>query len=536
MPWSKANLPEHVKKLGEKQQRQWMHVANGCLEDGGEEGRCIKMANGVVKKEIDDFYKGSLMADSTLKELNDLKASLDSGLLKDEDILTAAKSYQYVDSYEYETRKLSQSEANYRPTGGGKSQACSNCKFFVSPARCTVVSGEIAPNGLSDMWQAVPTYVPEPIPVVIVGGMKEQKEPSFVDKVKAGIASLIGVTPEPNSPLGLTIFKQADGSYRWFARYSNSWEDRDKELITQDAHKEFVEWATSNKMYPELWLWHTPGTRFGVADWLDFSDGFAHASGVVDDTPQAKSTVEYLSTLPAGYLGVSHGFQCKQDGRFITKYRSFEVSVLPSEVASALGTDFNVFGKETDIMAFSKTQREFLVANMGEEAVTQLEARSEKAASALKATGLAFKEAEGVEQAKEQVTSNEGIKELTALVAQTLSTVNELSESIVGVKAIAEEALTTAKKSKDETVEDEFLARVAKAVQVARPTDSKSNEVDAAKAKELGTPAATAPIPGIDPNDFFGSQILAGLGAAGAAQTAIGGVGSPAVAAVTTGQ
>lgn len=532
MPWDKSNLPSNVQKLPETKQSQWMHVANGCLKDGKEEGTCVRMANGVVKKAL------SLEAEAwTIPDIEAMAAAFPTDGVSDDTLVQAEKDYQYVASYEYAERQLSQEEANYRPTGGGKAQACANCRFFVSPARCTVVAGIISPTGLSNEWMAERTYTPEPIPVVIVGGMKEHN-PSFVDKVKAGVLSLVGMPQTPDSPLGLTIYKQADGSLRWFARYSNAWEDRDKELITQDAHKEFVEWATSNKMYPELWLWHTPGTRFGVSDWLDFSDGFAHASGVVDDTPQAKSTVEYLSSVASGAIGVSHGFQCKSDGRLITKYRSFEISVLPSEVASALGTDFNVFGKETDIMAFSKTQREFLVGNMGEEAVAALEARSEKARDALKATGLAFKEAEGVQQAQQSVTESEGIKELTALVAQTLGAVNELTESVVSIKATADEALATAKKSKDETVEDEFLARVAKAVSVARPTESAANTVDPSKVKEIGTPAGVAPIPGIDPNDFFGSQIMAGLGAAGAAAAggAATGVGTPAVAAVTTGQ
>ena len=65
------------------------------------------------------------------------------------------------------------------------------------------------------------------------------------------------------------VWKEADDEYRWLAVYSNKWRDEDSppEILASAAHKEFVEAVDKGDWpYPELWLWHIPGSRFGVAD------------------------------------------------------------------------------------------------------------------------------------------------------------------------------------------------------------------------------------------------------------------------------
>lgn len=49
MPYDPGNPPEKISHLPAKTQRQWVHVFNSCMEKHGDEGRCHKMANGVVK-------------------------------------------------------------------------------------------------------------------------------------------------------------------------------------------------------------------------------------------------------------------------------------------------------------------------------------------------------------------------------------------------------------------------------------------------------------------------------------------------------
>ena len=589
MPYSSTSeLPAYVKKLPDTKQRQWMHVFNSCMKDGGDDSKCFAMANGVVKKEIADFELPP-SAHGPSAEFADPQSEL---------IAIAEKQYQYVESYDYASRQLSQQEADYNPVGGDGTEACSNCRFFISPARCAIVSGEIAPNGVSDYWQATPTYEPSPLPVIIVGndtvtksssdpagtsdamseGTKLQRAgmsrssfayvdsgggkhlpihdaahvrnalarfnqthfesdgakkrayrkilaaarrfgvdvskkalgdggPSFASRALKALGLRLNPPREKaisdlhcsvSDVLGgeaLQIVKQADGQLRWFARYSNAWEDRDKELITEAAHKEYIEWADSTKNYPELWLWHTAGTRFGEADWLDFTEGFTHASGLIDDNPQAKAVVKALAAAAesGAELGVSHGFMSLQTGKYITKYRDFEVSVLPIERAAVWTTDFNVLGKET-MMGFTAEKRKFLVDALGEDTVTKLEDATKGVSGQLKQLGIEYKSAEEQEQTSEKAV----VAVLAEQVAELTGAVGALAQKITASEAAAataQKAATDAnaavqevKKSDDEKIEDAFLAKVAKAVGVlgtgVRPTASAENVVSTDGAKE----------------------------------------------------
>lgn len=51
MPYNSIDeLPKHIKRLPEKKQRQFMKVFNSCYEEYKDEGKCMAMANGVVKE------------------------------------------------------------------------------------------------------------------------------------------------------------------------------------------------------------------------------------------------------------------------------------------------------------------------------------------------------------------------------------------------------------------------------------------------------------------------------------------------------
>jgi len=587
MPYaSNAELPAYVKKLPEGKQSQWRSVFNSCMKDSGDEGRCFRVANGVVKRKEVDWELGDEPYEAEIEVLD-----------------AAEKSYQYVESYEYESRKLPQDQAGYNPVGGGNEKACSNCMFFVSPARCTVVSGEIAPNGLSDQWRATPEYTPAPIPVVVVGNdwMEDKSSDeklrrseisassfAYIDQdgnrklpihtaghVRNALArfnqtdfesaharrrayarimaaarrfgvevsnppkkswggrlrELIGVEPDdtaqpptegvtappykaPEAQGVFGVVKQADGKLRWYTRYSNAWEDRDQEILTEAAHKDYVSWAYETGTFPELWLWHTGGTRFGEADWLDFSDGFAHASGLIDNGKE--SVVEAIS---AKDVGVSHGFLSLQQGKYVSRYRTYEISVLPREWAAVETSGFNVLDatKESEVMAFTEERRKWLVEALGEDAVGKLEKSTESMATQLKELGVEYKEAEE-KKASEEQASSEGYKALAEQVANLTTVVGQLA----GVVTEQKKALDGVQKSDDEKIEDAFLARVAKAFGqnggVTRPTEDTKNVEGA------GSPAGTSQ------PDFFSTMIAEQMGFA--AKNAAS-VGTPAMAAVS---
>jgi uncharacterized protein YdaT len=50
MPWEVSDVDRHFKGLSDKEKRMWIHVANGALESGDDDGTACHKANGVVKK------------------------------------------------------------------------------------------------------------------------------------------------------------------------------------------------------------------------------------------------------------------------------------------------------------------------------------------------------------------------------------------------------------------------------------------------------------------------------------------------------
>ena len=178
----------------------------------------------------------------------------------------------------------------------------------------------------------------------------------------------------------VTTAKDSKGTWRWLAVVSNQFRDRDGEIITEKAHQDFVRAVAEEEIpHPELWLWHTPGTKVGQSDLVAYSDGFLLASGTFDDA----ATAERLSTMEAE-LGVSHGFRKQQTGSDITAYRTFEVSLLPHEWAANPWTAVDFSNKEKD-MALTDEQRAFLAQALGEEKAKEIEATLPAAADKIKA-------------------------------------------------------------------------------------------------------------------------------------------------------
>lgn len=209
---------------------------------------------------------------------------------------------------------------------------------------------------------------------------------------------------------GLSLFRQKDGRTRFYTVWSNNFKDREGEIFTAAAHKEFVQWATDNGEYPELWLWHTEGSKFGQVDWLDFTDdGFVHASGLVDAGKEA------LAETLAGQEdnGVSHGFFGLQAGNLIHAYRSYELSVLPLSNAAVWTTSFNILSESgAKEMAFTPEKRKFFEGiGISDDQIKEWEGRTENLSAALKGLGLESKAADlGVDvpppPTQEQVVEN----------------------------------------------------------------------------------------------------------------------------------
>lgn len=420
---SDSKLPSNVEGLSLATRKQWVGAWNGrfrdCRSDGGSMSTCessaFAVANAAIKElNVEDHAEPTPDGQIATKEPETATAEPETSTGKAEKPTERKKDHQFVDSWEYSSRQVSQTNANYMPLGGTGERACANCQFFISPAACSVVENfpqAISPTGLSDLWRAreLPIDAMTPIPVVIVeeqdaalsevgDGSKRYSvtfPPALKDRFFGAIKGLANLTHKETSSADSPFIVQKDksGEWRWFARASNKWRDLDHppEILSEAAHKDYVNWVDATGAYPDLWLWHTPGTKVGKADWVDYSEGFLHFSGTFDEGKEAVA----LNLQATPELGVSHGFKyvhSDESQGIIGWYRTFEVSPLPRSAAANPWTTMEVIQKELG-MAFDSKKRAFLVAQLGEEETARRENDTKAAATALAEAGVESKQA-----------------------------------------------------------------------------------------------------------------------------------------------
>lgn len=187
----------------------------------------------------------------------------------------------------------------------------------------------------------------------------------------------------------MVIEKDSAGNWRWVGWVSNNFEDRSGDIITEAAHREYVDWVNKDlaERAPVFTSCHAPGTvREHPVDFVAYENGFLVMSGKLNE-----AEAEQLMTVSKDYdIGMSHtswGLRDAKNSQMIVKYRSFEVTDLPVATADNPFTTVDVLSKEEGM----NDQLEYLSKLLGSK---------EKAEKALKLkTGLAQKELEeaGVE-------------------------------------------------------------------------------------------------------------------------------------------
>jgi hypothetical protein len=207
------------------------------------------------------------------------------------------------------------------------------------------------------------------------------------------------IVPNPKKQLFVVQKSKEDGRLRVLMPYSNFFRDREKELFTEAAHKEYVEAAESGRaLYPDLHLWHGgPDTRWGTVETVSYVDGFAIAGGVVDE---GKEWVAYKLKEMADRdeLAVSFGYMglLGSEGLYHL-YRPFEISPLPvgSEANPYFIDLMNVAeGSKENGVAFSDKKKDWLKTHFkfDDAAIAAAETSYGATADNFKALGLEFKE------------------------------------------------------------------------------------------------------------------------------------------------
>lgn len=157
---------------------------------------------------------------------------------------------------------------------------------------------------------------------------------------------------------------------RWLMVAGHNGRDREQEIFPLTALELNVKAIRQTGIYPEAWVDHTPGTRWGLADFVDVLDGVYVASGLVDDNPLAESVAVALGEK-ADTLGVSHAYAIvEQVGSEIRSFFDYELSVLPRERAALLETGALIIGVKEAEMDIKK--RSEIEAMLGEKVAAGL--------------------------------------------------------------------------------------------------------------------------------------------------------------------
>jgi hypothetical protein len=282
-----------------------------------------------------------------------------------------------------------------------------------------------------------------------VQSVVESVSENWLSGLAKQIKKTISPKTKPDPVPGLTIWKEANGTYRWLAIYSNKYRDNDHppEILSEAAHLDFVKAVDEGRVpYPELWHYHVPGSRWGVSDWIayDKSNGFSLASGTVD--PGHEKEAEILMGLDEP-IAVSHGMPeaflefDPRDPTVYTKYVSAEISDLPTTAAANKLTGFSILKEGTQMIPAEK--KEYLrKVGLTDDKIAEIEADLEGKAKQAAESGLEFKETEEVEAAVEEAAPAMTPEEIAE--AEVVDLTDEPDEPDVKEQAISKEEIAEA--------------------------------------------------------------------------------------------
>jgi hypothetical protein len=416
MPYSGTSdesLPQNVKDMPMDKRKQWVEVFNSCIARGDDEATAFAKANGVAKKDLEETL--------VQKVVGAIRA-----------VLTAESE-----------NNLSDSDFAYIDSHGGR--------------HLPIHDANHVRNAMSRFNQT---------------HFESAEAKAKAHRKMMAAAARMGIK-------SLFFTKSTDdGQLRFFTTYSNCFKDYHSEIISTEAHQEYVEWVNKTKQYPQLWLWHAgPKSKWGQVDFIDFVDGFAVASGLVDP-----DKTHIAKALEKEDVKVSHGFNglITKDGTFL-KYRTFELSPLPAKMAANSWTDFKLGAKETE-MPFSDERKKWLKdkANLTDEQITEWEGSLATLGESLKSAGLEWKG----KDYDEIIGVTKALTDLSSVVVamQTKQTEFEATVATFITKMTEfETKVTAATKTLEDKVAEAFLPKNSPEQTGFKASESPKNVVDKEK-------------------------------------------------------
>jgi hypothetical protein len=294
---------------------------------------------------------------------------------------------------------------------------------------------------------------------------------------------------------------------KWLGWWTNAFKDRDGEIFETKAIQEYVDSFDLQTQKVPLLFWHTP-VQLGTAEWMGLVGRIGIAAGTLNET--GVKAARYMEEHPEYAVGMSHGFFWRSDEKgadgVYRRFRSFELSCLPADVAANTVTPFRTL-TDGGSMAVTEAKKEELAKIVGEDTAKAELAKAETVTAEMEKAGVEFKEVnegkkdEAVVEAKSEVLeakpqdyqvvmTPESLDQIATAVAAKLNlgAVPAAVESLAKAMDAQTAALKELAKG-DETKLKEHLDRLPKA-QIYRATQQPVQEQVATKSAA----AAKSPI------------------------------------------
>lgn len=397
---------------------------------------------------------------------------------------------------EKQLTRLTQAEVEYHPLSNVDGKACANCRWFdaVDGGYCHIVENtplDVLATGICSHHEPFPEFAPvddEPTLEELLSTSEEETPviDSWVDysdqakghttapaetpvpqkelsPLLAGIKSVLNDVMRRRVRVERTGFKVYGD--KWVAWYTNNFKDREGEFFTEKAIDAYIHRVELGMVeYPELWLWHTKGTRIGEAKRMARIGHFVVAVGEFDDTDIGSTAKAYFAKSRKAWA-LSHGFTYRPDakiGNVYHQFNTFEISVLPPKVAANPFTIYQI--KE---FTMTEEQKAAFAEILGKEKADQLFADTERMNKAVEEMGVEFKDftdvaavSEGADAPAEAVKSiaqsiGDMLLDVVKDSAATVDMTNAIGRALKAHQTAADErntALEARIKAQDEAI------------------------------------------------------------------------------------
>ena len=315
-----------------------------------------------------------------------------------------------------------------------------------------------------------------------IGGNEELSE--RIDDLRKKLSS----TPSAKE---FTVFKQADGRWRWLARSSNAYEDRDREIVSTKALDTDTARMQGDGAYGPMRFWHVG--EVGYATPLDWRTSFAGSGldiGATDfsamdgrmlvesGTFKENAPVASIAANPDAWqmsIGFTHPPNEPDASGVYHNVRIFERSLLPRGRAANPFTAIAVSKEATDMASLKEKWIEFVQLFNGDEAkAKEFAAQSAETQKEIEAKGVAFKEGDAAADASTTEAKAEGIEPEAEAAAE--------GDSVFVGDMLAGEFASLLTKSISEALTPMLTAQaeLGKRVEAAETATKEMREVDKA--------------------------------------------------------